>query len=341
MDSFNVVVHNDRVKNVSATISHVVDCITNNRDVSLFIDESPDLACVLVEKEYFVSLLQGLCEKFGYSPSRISIEIENLVQSDCWPNIKRCYKSVDVFYGQQLKFKVDKRNIKFKTSIFAHGSRWPRLSLASYIYGNYKDDSIISYWQNLKDRTQPCSLYLDDLFMNHMLKGVDTAFIDQIKNFLNALPLHVQDADRERNKNIGSINYPEAYDLAPIYNEIFCDVVCETVHNGQTFAFTEKSARCWLTKTPFLVFGPKHYLSNIRRLGFQTFGAFWNESYDRYDNATRILMMQKQIDCIHQMDQKTLTEMYWSDEMQKILENNNQVFKGLSSDRIKEVFGIV
>ena len=31
---------------------------------------------------------------------------------------------------------------------------------------------------------------------------------------------------------------------------------------------------------PFIVLGPKGYLHNLKRLGFKTFGTFWNESYD-------------------------------------------------------------
>ena len=51
-------------------------------------------------------------------------------------------------------------------------------------------------------------------------------------------------------------------------------------------------------------------------------------------------MMQKQIDIIHKMDLDVLIDMYWSDEMQKILENNYEVFKSLSQDKIKKVFDI-
>ena len=339
MDRFNVVVHNDKVQNVSATLTHVVDCITNNKDTFLFIDESPDLACVRLGKEYFIDVLKRLCDKFAYPQNKISIEIENLVQADCWPNIKRCYRSVDVFHGQDIAFRSDKK-IVYKTAILVGGSRWPRLSLASYIHGNYKGDSLITYWQNLKDKKQPCYLYLDELYKNHMQKGIDSKFINQVSEFIKALPIHLKSGDKQDNTNTGYINFTEAYDLASWYNKFFCDVVCETVHNGQTFAFTEKSARCWLTKTPFLVFGPKNYLTNIRRLGFQTFGKFWNESYDKYDNADRILMMRKQIDHIHNIDLHTLTDMYWSDEMQNILENNYEVFKSLSQDKIKKVFDI-
>ena len=339
MSSFNILVYNDKILNVSDTITYVTDCLLGDKDIFLFIDESPDLEHLLLGEELLLTLLEKLCSKFNYPQKRISIEIENLVQSACWPNITRCYRSVDVFHGQNIDFKTDKR-IDYKTSIFIGGSRWPRLSIASYILKNYRVDSLITYWQNLKDKKQSCYLYLDDLFKHHMQKGVDPQFIAQVKNFIKALPLHLEPSDRDNNINTGYINFTEAYNLLPWYNKVFCDVVCETVHNGQTFAFTEKSARCWMTKTPFLVFGPKNYLMNIRKLGFQTFGKFWDEGYDRYDNATKIICIQKQIDSIHRMNHKQLEDLYYSSEMQSILENNLEVFKSLNRDKIKKVFNI-
>jgi len=340
MNNFNIKVQNDKILNVADTLAYILDCMSKNHDIFLFIDESPDLATVMLGEETLVRLLTTLCEKSNYSPNRISIEIENLVQSDCWPNITRCYRSSDVFHGQDIDFNVEKK-LKYKTSLFVGGSRWPRLWLGSHLYNKYKNDSLITYWQNLKDMSQPCYLYLDELFKNHMLQGLDYNFIDKVKDFIKALPLHLQPNDREKNNNGGYIDFTEAYKLIPQYNQVFCDVVCETVHNGQTFAFTEKIARCWMTKTPFLVFGARGYLSNLRKLGFMTFESFWEENYDRYDNATRILLLQRQIDHIHHMDYNMLEKIYHSKEMQTILDNNYRVFKSLDREKILRAFDII
>ena len=339
MDSFNIKVQNEKILNVADTLAYIFDCMTKNHDIFLFIDESPDLATVMLGEQTLITLLKTLCETSNYDPNRISIEIENLVQSDCWPSITKCYHSADVFHGQDIDFTVDKK-IKYKTSMFVGGSRWPRLSLGSYLYERYKDDSMISYWQNLKDKNQPCYLYLDDLFKHHMIKGMDHEFFDRVNDFVQALPLHLDPSDREKNNNGGYIDFTEAYDLAPKYNQVFCDIVCETVHNGQTFAFTEKIARCWMTKTPFLVFGPKNYLGNLRKLGFRTFTSFWDESYDTYENVTRIMLMQKQIDQIHHMDHGQIEETYQCSEMQDILGNNYEVFRSLDKKKILKAFDI-
>lgn len=339
MNSFNIKVQNDKVLNVADTMCYILDGMANNKDIFLFIDESPDLGHVMLGEETLIGLLEKLCKTFDHDPVRVSIEIENLVQPACWPNITRCYRSSDVFYGQDIDFNIEKK-LKYKTSLFVGGSRWPRLSLGSYLYNKYRNDSLITYWQNLKDTSQPCYLYLDELFKNHMLKGLDYNFIDRVKDFIKALPLHLQANDREKNNNGGYIDFTEAYKLIPQYNQVFCDVVCETVHNGQTFAFTEKIARCWMTKTPFLVFGAKGYLRNLRKLGFRTFESFWEENYDRYDNATRILLLQRQIDHIHHMDYNRLEKIYHSTEMQTILDNNYRVFKNLDREKILKAFDI-
>ena len=62
------------------------------------------------------------------------------------------------------------------------------------------------------------------------------------------------------------------------------DIVVETYVSGQSFFPTEKTLRPIIAQTPFIVMGPKGYLANLRRMGFMTFGQWWDESYDNIAN---------------------------------------------------------
>ena len=331
---FNIKIQNDSILNDKDTLLYMFQNMMDGKDIEFFIDESPALENIKLGETTFLEWLDKFCNKFSVPKENIKIKIENLIQRDVWPNIQRCYESVDVFYGQGLRFKCEKK-LRYKTSIFVGGSRWPRLSLASYIHKFHRDSSMITYWQHLSHDSQPAYLYLDDLFKN---VEVDDELIERCMQFVKILPLHLNKEDHLKNNNGGFINFPQAYELCEHYNNIFCDVVCETVHNGITFAFTEKIARCWLTKTPFLVFGPKNYLENCKKLGFKTFGNFWNEKYDGFENRNRIIFLQQQIDYINSLDNKELEKIYFSKEMQNILENNHKVFMSLSKETIMHSF---
>ncbi len=337
MNSFNIKVQNDKILNITDTMIQIISCIKKDQNVYLFIDESPDLERLYIGEELFLDFLRNLCQRMNFDPRRITIEIENLIQSDCWPNIIRCYRSFDVLGGQMMDFEYHK-DIKYKTSLFVGGSRWPRLALGSYIYNNHHKDSLITYWQNLKDTKQPCNLYIDDVLRNFMPKGLGNSLLKELSAFIDALPLHLNKDDHKQNNNGGFIHWADAYALMPHYNHVYCDIVCETVHNGQTFAFTEKIARCWMTKTPFIAFGPKHYLTNLKRIGFRTFNEFWNEDYDRYDNATRIILIKELIAKIHAMDYGELNKIYHSPAMQDILQHNWSLYKNLNRKKIVDCF---
>jgi len=67
------------------------------------------------------------------------------------------------------------------------------------------------------------------------------------------------------------------------YRKSCFEVVCETFGmftDDDSFYVTEKIAKPILMKHPFVVVGNKHYLQNLRRLGFETFDSLIDESYD-------------------------------------------------------------
>lgn len=70
-----------------------------------------------------------------------------------------------------------------------------------------------------------------------------------------------------------------------VYNQTAYSVVAETCfHDNFTF-FTEKTSKPIIAKRLFVMFAGRGYMSNLRRLGFQTFDSIIDESYDQETDA--------------------------------------------------------
>jgi hypothetical protein len=64
------------------------------------------------------------------------------------------------------------------------------------------------------------------------------------------------------------------------YQEVFVDIVPETVYNYPYACFSEKIMRPIVAGRPFILFGAAHTLDFLQHLGFKTFSNYWDESYD-------------------------------------------------------------
>ena len=107
---------------------------------------------------------------------------------------------------------------------------------------------------------------------------------------------------------------------------------------GQTFFPTEKTARPLATKTPFLMMAPPNHIKNLRRLGFRSFGQFWDESYDYQQGVLRVESIQRITDDLAKLDQEQLQDMY--QQMRPVLDHNYNVYKALTGEKILSVFKI-
>lgn len=91
-------------------------------------------------------------------------------------------------------------------------------------------------------------------------------------------------------------------------------------------------------KTPFIVFGPQHFLHNLRKFGFETFNEYWSEHYDCVlaDN-TRLTTLIAQLTKINKLPLGELKEMH--KKMQPILDHNYNVLQNLRKvDYKRETF---
>lgn len=75
--------------------------------------------------------------------------------------------------------------------------------------------------------------------------------------------------------------------LNPFYHLFDIELVAETMLRGATFWPTEKIVRPMVAKKPWIVMGARGFLSNLRDMGFKTFGDHWDERYDVLEGEHR------------------------------------------------------
>lgn len=299
------------------------------------INEGPDLLNIDFLNKNFIEFLNLFTEKSNIKKERIKIITYNLVQDlTVWPNIE--IKHPVKYFVDAKKFEVIiQKKIKKHFGLFVGVSRWHRLYIASELFFKHKDKSLISYWQHHFNKFQVANLQIDELMMRLNAYN-DTGIYNSLTNLLKNLPLHLSEKDIILNKNTGADiskgDWQTPYDLLPYYNEIFLDVVCETWHEGQCFLPNEKMARSLISKTPFVVYGSKNFLKNLKKLGFRTFDRWWSEDYDKLDGVRRIQSMFKIIDIISKKSIDDLKQTYV--EMTAILEHNYHIIKSIDSNKM-------
>jgi len=101
-------------------------------------------------------------------------------------------------------------------------------------------------------------------------------------------------------------------------------IVTETSFEYNELFFSEKIFKPILGFQPFIVFGPKGYLKELKTFGFKTFSVFWDESYDdiedskeRYNVILSLILElnKKSIEELNDLYQKTKNICIYNKEM--------------------------
>jgi hypothetical protein len=309
--------------------------LAKNKDntLELVLDDAPALEFVTIIDTTFLKFLEIFCRENNIDKKRIILFSGNLIQDmSVWPTIKKIAGLNPLLHGQNISYNVNKTFEK-TVGIFIGRCSWSRLYLSSYVYEQFHNNSLISFWQHHFDPSQPANLCIDEMLLRTLQ---DRDCLARVSRFCERLPIHLADKDRAINKNIGTISYFSAYELIKHYNKIFLEVICETMHNKNTFYLTEKISRCLITKTPFLLYGPIGYLKNLQTMGFKTFNHFWSEDYDQLGEYKRIEKIKEILIKIKKYDLEKIKKLYAS--MQDILDHNQKVYKNLSREDIAKMF---
>lgn len=114
-----------------------------------------------------------------------------------------------------------------------------------------------------------------------------------------------------------------------IYNSAYISIVTETEILSDLFFISEKITRPMLVGHPFVILGCAGYLDKLRKLGFQTFSPWLDESYDLISKVDqRILAIANSVEKFSKLTevekQHACIEMHKATEHNKLLIKNQQ-----------------
>lgn len=328
----------DRViHNLSECLIEISAAMHKDKDIYITTNsEGPSLETLNYRvRDNLLKLLDKLCEKMSYDPSRIEIETGNLIE-DTESNFQIISRNwaKGWFYGEHLsKIQISKvKKFKHHFGNFVSNSTYPRLLLASYLHTHHRGKTLQTYRRDPRAPGQAVDLDLDKL----MFECADPDVLEDVASFVRHLPLELETGLAEHpmtNLSAGEDGMAINSTIMSWYGSFFCDVITETFFSGRTFFLTEKTTRPLLCRNPFVVHGPKNFLKHLRDLGFRTFSQYWNEDYDYDEGYARCKKMYEVIGEIAQKDTDALHSMH--NHMGELLEHNRQRLLALTDKDIE------
>lgn len=204
--------------------------------------------------------------------------------------------------------------------IFIGRSNWQRLGLAGHLFVKYNNQTNITFHYN------PALDFFNDNFGIEQLITKQWNQCNEVFEFLPNLPI------KNSQQTYPILWNENAFELTEQYQDVFCEIVCETYFTGKVFFFTEKLMRCILNRRPFIVQGPQYFLTNLKKLGFRTFNNWWDEGYSNDNPDAMFNSIKQNIDWIASQTPDTISQ--WYKEMQPVLDHNFRVLQNLTNTQI-------
>jgi hypothetical protein len=265
--------------------------------------------------------LDLICNTFGFDKQQVVIYTPNIEERhDTYKIIIHDNIWVDICKKHNLNSHTIIKKPQLKSvGCFVGKINWARLVLLSWL-DYYPDKAQITchykYSNDDSDLPSQSSLQLTDNFLKFPNE------LGAISDFLMTCPRTLPSNFKIQSNS--AVTLQEIIDIAVNftegYSDIFAELVCETYFTGFTFFPTEKTFRPIMQLTPFIIFGPQGFLTNLHRCGFKTFNQYWDESYDECVGTERIIKIKQVLTELFKLDQPALEKMY--DDMRPILEHN-------------------
>ncbi len=147
---------------------------------------------------------------------------------------------------------------------------------------------------------------------------------EHVDTLASKLPLVLDDE-----QNIVQMCNDEGNVSRPYYQNSLISLVTETNFNSNEVTLTEKSFKPLKEKHPFILVGAPGCLQGLRDLGYQTFGEFWDESYDDIlEPIPRMRKIDEVLQSIGEWDNNQILD--FKRRVKPIIEHNYQLLKNSS-----------
>ena len=212
-------------------------------------------------------------------------------------------------------------------------------------WGHFFNQSLIKYHRAYSQINSNAKLF--GLFLGRYQFMRNTMAKTMVDNYYSNSLISIMQASRYTDTTpwwdpeivaIGSIDNADIKDqyddmhntnqsLLQFYNDFQIEIVAETVTLGESFFPTEKTVRPIMGSKPFIIYAPINYLTNLRNMGFQTFGDIWSEEYDQYEGVDRWNQIQLVIENIakkgYDCDRAQEIVQYNYNHLQKIIDRDS------------------
>ena len=272
----------------------------------------------------------------NYGPTR-NIILLNTESNSITKNIIKKYDFEDCYYFFHIfaaadwyrgyQYCVDlippeKRTIKKKYITFNRIIGKSRVYRSFFIAELAKNNLIDQGYVSYSDVCPEHGHYESHLFDSITNYNISAEYINEVKYHLSKLqyPLRIDFKNEPLIPN-GS----QTIDAIPELMESFLHVVTETCFWETKDHLTEKIFKPIVARQPFVLLGCANNLKYLKRYGFKTFDAWWDESYDSIeDPIQRIQAVVQVIKNICLMSESDLQDMLHG--MKYVLQHNYDLF---------------
>lgn len=117
----------------------------------------------------------------------------------------------------------------------------------------------------------------------------------------------------------------------------WCTVVSEASYGDSEGAcfISEKTFKPIACQQPFIVFGSKHVLKNLKEMGYKTFHPYINETYDELPTWERMEAITRELVRLNAMSHEERLE--WFKNLEPILKHNFETLQQRSIDYVKDM----